>query len=182
MEGCAQPKTHQNENGLVGSLDHFAFSRPGKKQIGSLPFAFSRPGKKQIGCLSHFAFSRPGNKQIGSLNQPFCFFPAREQANWKIGSLSLLLFPGFCFFQAGEKANWKSEPFAFSRPGKKQTAQTFILLFPGRGKSKLGSLIQFCFFPAREKEKFQASNLLFPGPGKSKMVRLPFCFFPAGSK
>ena len=25
MEGWAQPKTQQNQNGLVGSLDHFAF-------------------------------------------------------------------------------------------------------------------------------------------------------------
>ena len=86
MEGCAQPKTHQHENGLVGSLDHIAFSQPGKKQVESLDhFAFSRPGKKQIGSLSklawlsrlfvhgglgatktgsldHFAFSQPGKK------------------------------------------------------------------------------------------------------------------------
>ena len=56
MEGCAQPKTHQNENGLVGSLDHFAFSWPGKKPIESLDhFAFSRAGKKQIGSLSKLA-------------------------------------------------------------------------------------------------------------------------------
>ena len=56
MEGCAQPKTHQNENGLVGSLEHFAFSRAGKKQIESLDhFAFSRARQKQIGSLSKLA-------------------------------------------------------------------------------------------------------------------------------
>ena len=56
MEGWAQQKTQQNENGLVGSLDHFAFSQPGKKQVESLDhFAFSRAGKKQIGSLSNLA-------------------------------------------------------------------------------------------------------------------------------
>ena len=46
----------------------FAFTRHGKKQIGSLDhFAFCWPGKKQIGSLNHFAFSRPGKRQIGSL-------------------------------------------------------------------------------------------------------------------
>ena len=53
MEGWAQPKTQQNENGLVGSLDQFAFSQPGKKQIERVDhFAFRRAGKKQIESLS----------------------------------------------------------------------------------------------------------------------------------
>ena len=72
----------------IGSLNHFAFSRPGKKQIGSLDhFAFSQPGKKQIEGLDHFAFSRAGRKQIGSLSQiwkkqfgsDFNFFPEAQK-------------------------------------------------------------------------------------------------------
>ena len=105
MEGCAQPKTHQHENGLVGSLDHFAFSQPGKKQIESLDhFAFSRPGKKQIGSLSklawlsrlfvhgglgatktgsldHFAFSQPGKKQIESVGREKA--SSKSESNWE---------------------------------------------------------------------------------------------------
>ena len=62
MEGRAQPKTQQNENGLVGSLDHFAFSQPGKKQIESVDhFAFRRAGKQQIESLSQI-----GKKQLAS--------------------------------------------------------------------------------------------------------------------
>ena len=62
MEGWAQPKPQQNQNGLVGSLDHFAFSQPGKKQIESVDhFAFRRAGKKQIESLSQI-----GKKQLVS--------------------------------------------------------------------------------------------------------------------
>ena len=67
MEGWAQPKTQQNENGLVGSLDHFAFSQPGKKQIES---------------VDHFAFS-PGREKAKWFRLPSFFFQAREKSNWK---------------------------------------------------------------------------------------------------
>ena len=44
----------------IGRLNHFAFSRPGKRQIGSLD---------HIESLDRFAFSRAGKKQVGSLSQ-----------------------------------------------------------------------------------------------------------------
>ena len=99
MEGCAQPKTHQHENGLVGGLDHIAFSQPGKKQIESLDhFAFSRPGKKQIGSLSKLAWlSR--------------LFVHGGLGATKTGSLDHLAFsqPGKIESVGREKANAESE-------------------------------------------------------------------------
>ena len=54
-------------------------------------------------------FPGPGKSKLEAFSEPFCFFPAREKANWKPEP--------FCFFPAREKANWK---IGSLRPGKKQ--------------------------------------------------------------
>ena len=137
---------------------------------------FPGPGKSKIGSLSHFAFTQPRAKASWMSNLlfrlgQFCFFQAREKANWMSGP--------FCFLPAREKANWmseillfpnwKSEPFAFSRPGKKQIGCLNHSAFSRAGKKQNGSL-SLLLFPGPGKSKLDVSTtLLFPGPGKSRL-------------
>ena len=128
----------------IGSLNHFAFSRPGKKQIGSLSLLLS---------------------QASLLRLPICFFRAREKAKWS--RLSICFFPGW------EKAKWSrlpTKPFSFwcvfgwAQPSmnKRRLSQASLLRLP------------ICFFPAREKAKWSRLSIcFFPGWEKAKWSRLP---------
>ena len=151
--------------------NNFAFSRAGKKQIGSLSLLlFPGLGKSKLEVWTILLFPGPGksklevwanwpdwavscswrvgqSKWLGWKSWPFCFFPAREKANWKSRS--------FCFFPAREKANWKSEQTGLTEPslvhgGLRPTKNTPAWKWLG-WKSW-----PFCFFPARAKANWKS--------------------------
>ena len=160
-----------------GSDFEFAFCRAGKKQNGSdFQFAFSRAGKKQNGSDFEFAFSQPGKKQNGSDfhgNKQRLRGSSPRPSAYESSALSIRphrpqLSEIIAFFRLCKSK--LDVQFAFP-------AQTSNLLFPGPGKSKIGSLSHFAFTQPGKLEVW--AILLFAGPGKSKLSE-PFCFFQIG--
>ena len=95
----------------------------------------------------------------------FCFFPARDKANWKSQP--------FCSFPAREKQIGSLNHFVFfSRPGKKQIGSLNNFAFSGPGKKQIWSLNQIAFSRAGKKQIVSLNHFVFSRPGKKQIRSL----------